>query len=323
MTEPDMEGLLEHVGIRTGRSTPTEVFGYCPGHKELLGRSDRNPTTWSVNRFSLNHFCFSCTYGGTLQELIVEQQGGTVWGASSLMRQYGIDPSDISDLPENFYDRRRTGKAPEHLDESLLDEFVDPPLKAIRSRHLSPTSVREYGVRWDAEERCWITPIRLVGGALLGWQAKSKRFFDNYPPKVPKSKTLFGVDRLENGVTAILVESPLDVCRIYSAGFLGGVSSYGVYVHDDQMRLLLSITDELIIALDNDDQGIAETHRLITGKRLVPRKKFNKPGVPWAKKFAMAVFNYGDSSAKDPGEMSDEEIEWGIDNAIPALDWEA
>lgn len=318
--EHDLEGLLDEIGIRLGRSTDHEVYGYCPGHEERLGRKDRSPTTWSVRRDTGYHFCFSCGYGGRLEELVIDQRGGSVWGAFSLMRSYGIDPSNIDDLPDSFYDRRRRSKpSAAHLHESDLDRFVDPPPKALRSRHLLPSSAREYGVRWDAGERCWITPIRLVGGALLGWQAKNKRFFNNYPEKVAKSTTLFGIDRLENDVTAILVESPLDVCRIHTAGFNGGVSSYGVYVTDDQMRMLLSVTTEVIIALDNDDNGRRETHHLITGE---PRTKRGRKGTPWPQKFAdFRVFNYGDSTAKDPGEMEDGEIEWGIEHAIPAEDW--
>ena len=30
-------------------------------------------------------------------------------------------------------------------------------------------------------------------------------------------------------------------------------------------------------------------------------------------------FNYGSSGAKDPGDMTDEEIRWGVENAISAL----
>jgi hypothetical protein len=35
----------------------------------------------------------------------------------------------------------------------------------------------------------------------------------------------------------------------------------------------------------------------------------------------MKVFNYGDTDAKDPGDMSRDEILWGIDNAVEARNW--
>lgn len=318
----DLEGLLEEIGIGLGRSTDWEVYGFCPGHKERLGREDRRPTTWSVARTTGNHFCFSCGYGGTLPELIVEQVGGTTWGAMGRMIDHGMDPSDTADLPESFFDRRNQKPSPKHMDERRLDAFTEPPLKALRKRSLTPSAARHYGIRWSPGDKCWITPIRLVGGALIGWQAKGKRFFDNYPAKVPKSQTLFGADVFpeEHGTTAILMESPLDVPRLYAAGFEGGLAAFGVYVSDDQMRLLLSLTDELILALDNDDNGVTETHRLITGENL--RRKKNRQGIAWLTKFSdLRVYNYGDSSAKDPGEQDDDEIEWGIENAIPAIDW--
>lgn len=317
----DLESLLEDIGIKLGRSTDWEVYGHCPGHEKILGRKDRRPGTWSVARTTGNHHCFSCGYGGTLIELILEHKGGTVWGALARMKEFGIDPSDPDDLPDSFFEkRRRTSAVPDQLPERELAGFQDPPLKALKDRHLTPASCREYGVRWNGERKSWITPIRLVGGALIGWQEKSKRFFNNHPDKVPKSQTLFGIDVFPENATAILVESPLDVCRLHSAGFLGGVSSFGVMVSDDQMRLLLSVTEELILALDNDDNGVRETAHLLHGE---PRGgKFKKQGIPWLAKFAsIEVFNYGGSTAKDPGEMTNEEIAWGIENATPGEDW--
>jgi hypothetical protein len=320
MSDPDLEGLLEEIGIRLGRSTDEEVYGYCPGHRAMVGREDRRPTTWSVRRKDGAHYCFSCDYGGTLAELITEHGGGSYWSALGTMRRFGIDLSDISSLPDNYFDRKPI-EQPKQMPEEALAEFSAPPLAALRRRHIDPESAEFYGVRWDPSIKAWILPIRLVGGALLGWQAKSKRLFDNYPAKVPKRMTLFGAPQFDSGTTAILVESPLDVPRLHTAGFLGGLSAYGVSVHEEQMRLLFSLTDEVMLALDNDDAGRAETHYLITGKRLTKARK--KPGIPWATKGTITVFNYGDAEGKDPGELTDDEIEWGVENAIRAIDWEA
>lgn len=318
-SDNNLEGLLESIGIDLGRSTDWEVYGYCPGHKRVLGRPDRRPTTWSVARTTGNHFCFSCGYGGTLVDLILERQGGTSWGALGLMRRHGIDPADPDALPDTIFDRKRRRPTPEHMDDRHLDDFDDVPTKVLRKRCLTRSSVDHYGVRWDPDRSLWVTPIRLVGGALIGWQEKGKRHFMNVPDKVLKSRTLFGCDVFEEGTTAILVESPLDVCRIYAAGFLGGLSSFGVYVSEDQRGLLSSLTEEVILALDNDDNGRKETHHLLTGD---PRTPKGRRGVDWTQKFAdVKVFNYGRSKAKDPGEMDDDEIEWGIENAVPALEW--
>jgi len=41
----------------------------------------------------------------------------------------------------------------------------------------------------------------------------------------------------------------------------------------------------------------------------------------FARKYGINLFffNYGDSGKKDPGDMTDEEIIWGIENAKPAI----
>lgn len=315
-TEPDLEGLLEYIGIELGDSTPKEVYGYCPGHKQNLGRKDRHPTSWSVRRSTGAHWCFSCMYGGSLPDLIEEMTGANYWNALGLCRKFGIDLADMSDLADHYVDRRN---APDVvlMDERTLRQFTEPPRKALAKRDISAAAARHFGILWDAEEQCWITPIRLIGGALIGWQAKGGRYFNNYPKGVPKSTTLFGGHVFPEGGTAILMESPLDAARVYTAGFEGGVSSYGVYVSDDQMRLLTQVTDEVILALDNDEQGQWLTWWLIHGERQGTKRK----GIKWGTKLDLYVYDYK-GSAKDPGEQSDRAIEHGIDNRIPALDWE-
>lgn len=68
----------------------------------------------------------------------------------------------------------------------------------------------------------WIIPIWSPAGPLLGWQYKRLDIVANWPKKVKKSETLFGLRELrEIPATAhavAIVESPLDVVRLASAG---------------------------------------------------------------------------------------------------------
>ncbi len=82
------------------------------------------------------------------------------------------------------------------------------------------------------------------------------------------------------------------------------------------MHLIKDFTDEVILALDNDDSGRKATRRLITGKR--PNKVST---TAWGNSLNVSVFNYGGSTAKDPGDMTDAEIEFGIDKAIHSTEW--
>jgi DNA primase len=312
----EMEDLLDELGVRLGHSTAHEVFGLCPGHKENLGREDRTPKTWSVSRYTGAHYCFSCGFGGSMPELIMKLSKRSYWDALKLMREYDIDPADPDDLPKTY---RPKGKVEtfKTMPDHTLQVFGPPPEKELRRRKISLEAAAHYDVLWDDEVPCWICPIKLLGGALLGWQAKGKGYFDNYPESVPKSQTCFGIDKFEPGTTAILMESPLDAPHLWTEGFDGGLASFGVGVSDDQLRLILSLTDKLLLALDNDEEGERWTRRIITGD-LGPKKP---RGTAWGTKFNLEVINYKKTKAKDPGEMTGEQLEWALENAIHSTEY--
>jgi DNA primase len=162
---------------------------------------------------------------------------------------------------------------------------------------------------WDATKKSWVLPLREPHfNKLIGWQEKGTvdRTFFNRPTGLPKSKTLFGVDvQLEE--VAIVVESPLDCLRMYSAGFPGAVAICGSSASEDQIKLL-RYSQKIIVAFDNPNIDNAGA-------------KASKEMLEWGRKYGLNLFffNYGSSDKKDPGDMTDEEIRWGVDNAQSAL----
>jgi DNA primase len=88
-----------------------------------------------------------------------------------------------------------------------------------------------------------------------------------------------------SGKTAILLESPLDCLRLYTAGISGGLSSYGVQVSNRQLDLLFDVAEIIIFALDNDDAGLTKmrdlrSRYLSSGRRI---KFINYSHIPDAK----------------------------------------
>lgn len=323
-TEPDMEGLLTEIGVRLGHVGDKEIYGICPGHKEMLGREDRSPDTWSVNRYTGVSYCFSCGWSSTLPELVERQTGTSRWGALTLMRNYGIDPTEVETMPASIFDKPQRKANTPHLPESALDQFVPPPAKELASRNLTADTAEYFGVLWDPDERAWILPIRLVGGALIGWQMKKQKFVLNYPEGVSQKATMFGADKFPSGATAILVESPLDVLRLWDAGFEGALATMGANVTDDQMRLLMSLTSSVLLGFDNDDAGKLAMIQWITGQTRRKRRRGAPTKMVWAAKFdEVTVANYSHTDAKDFGDMTDAEIERSLVGATDGLDWAA
>lgn len=288
----DIPGALSRLGIDYVIHD-NEAQARCPAH------TDTHPS-WSCNLDSGIHNCFSCEFRGTFVKLVRHMRGCTWAQAEAWCREQRIQDL-IEYAPDEAPKKNRVRK----IRESDLALFGPPPADALRSRRISASAAGELGILWDYSRQRWIIPIRdPYTGKLWGWQEKNDHAFRNRPRNVAKSGTLFGF-RPDERVCPVLLESPLDVARLLSAGIRGGVSSFGVHVSDVQLRLLLEVGDGCILALDNDRAGLVESDSI--------RRSF----------FAMRLsfFNYGDSQAKDPGEMTDEQIRWGIEHALGRGEW--
>jgi hypothetical protein len=267
------------------------------------------------------HICFSCGYKGNLIQLVCDVNEFYVKAyGESYSYDYATAEtwlSTVSFIPiEKLQEIIESlpayaGPAPKPLEmsEARLAVFTEPPVQALEIRHTTPEAAEAYGVMWDNKTNTWILPLREPHfNRLLGWQEKGTvhRTFFNRPAGLQKSKTLFGVN-IQQEDLAIVVESPLDCLRMHSAGFQGAVAICGSSVSDEQIKLL-RYSKKIICAFDNpsiDNAG----------------KKASKEMLNHARKYGLNLFffNYGSSSKKDPGDMTDEEIRWGIENAKSAL----
>jgi DNA primase len=301
----NIPAALAELGIVLAREDHGEFYALCPGHRERTGKPDHHPS-WSVNEETGAHYCFACGFKGSFVSLVAYVLGLHTDEAVGWVRARGSIERARAVL------ERRTEPTPLAVDtskvvsEASLALCVPPPASALARRRLSPESAEHHGVLWDARRDCWVIPIRDPdGGRLLGWQEKNERYFRNRPRQVKKARTLFGADVFEPGSTAILVESPLDVLRLRTAGFPGGLSSYGVGVSQEQMRLIMDRTDTLIVALDNDRDGTKMCEEI--------RRGWGRRGLH------LRYFNYTGTSAKDPGDMTDAEIGRAVDSAYSSV----
>ena len=296
----DVLACMAELGIEVLRVNGDEAQAKCPAHFERTGKEDRHPS-FSVNVEAGMANCFSCGFRGPFVVLVeyvlkCDRDDAVGW----VRARGGIDRARrILDESKSLTSVDTTTQ----INEASLALFVDPPAEALAKRGISLEAAQYYGVLWDAEKARWITPIRDPDtGKLWGWQAKNERYFRNRPNDVTKSKTLFGLEQFEEGI-AILIESPLDVLRIFTAGVEGSLSAYGAGVSVAQMEIVEDITDECIVGLDNDKDGTTYSKWLkeTYGHRLT-----------------MKFLNYADfdEDIKDPGDMSDEQIRYSIETAI-------
>ena len=293
----------------------------CPMHERITGDPDHNPS-WFIHLETGQHICFSCGYKGNLVQLVcdVKEFYTPSWDGVPSQYDYNMGNRWLSSAIEVTIEELKLalGKIPQYISppprpvpmsEARLAIYVDPPQEALDARNITAEAAQHYGVQWNRNTQTWILPLREPHfNKLMGWQEKGTvdRTFKNRPTGLQKSKTLFGLNVQREDI-AIVVESPLDCVRIYSAGYEGAVATCGAIVSEEQAKLL-RYSEKIIAAFDNPNIDSA-------GKKASEQMRI------WARKFGMNLFffNYGDSGKKDPGDMTNDEIQWGIENAKSAI----
>ena len=289
--EAELVEVLVDLGVDVHKVHGDEINAVCPVHFQYKGRaSTRN--SWYMNVDTGLWHCFTCGGRGNLSQLLafLADESTDLWQAHSYLISAGLE--------------RLTAEEEEYVEERVeidwlkYNSFEQLPQRMLKLRKLSEEVVRRLGIRWDTDNKAVVTPIVSPLGELWGWQLKKTGWVRNHPEGVHKSRTLFGIERAHSDV-AVLLESPLDVARFYSVceADMAAVASFGANVSDDQIRLLTSRFEGVILALDNDKAGIDETKRLA---KLLPSMR---KGVRY--------WRYN-SAVKDLGDMSDYEIVHGI-----------
>lgn len=292
----DLLHVLESVGVDVTRAGDREITGRCPVHVRVVGHDDRSPS-WSINATTGLWICFSCGARGTLSMLLSELTGDDSASAQKFLIDSGMQRLLSNEVADDN---------PQYVDTQKFFSFQRVSDKRCATKNLDPDAAWQHGVRWDSDVKSWIVPIVSPSGALLGWQAKKLGWVRNRPNGVEKGKTLFGIERFRSS-TAVLVESPLDVVRFSSLGLPAqGLASFGAHVSADQIKLITHVSDKVIVAMDNDEAGVSSSKRLYS-------QLSTRQGILW--------WNYTGVSAKDIGDMTDEEIQWGFENATIIPPW--
>lgn len=291
--------VLESIGVDVKRVGDREITGKCPVHIRTVGREDRSPS-WSMNLTTGLWICFSCGARGTLSSLICELTGS---------HGSGIEVQKM--LVESSFNALTAPKVTQeevYVDRDAFFKFSAVPQPLIEARNLNQELVHRHGVRWNKERKSWAIPIMSPTGRLDGWQEKKFGSVLNYPVGVKKGQTLFGAERFTSK-TAVLVESPLDVVRFADVGITGvqALGTFGAHVSEAQIEIVLHLADKIVIAMDNDEAGMASNKRLY--------KQFSTPrnGLFW--------WNYKNTTAKDIGDMTNEEIMAGYHTATVMPPW--
>jgi Toprim-like len=302
----DVYGALSALGIDADERGD-EAIALCPNPDH-----DDTHASWSCNLDTGMHNCFSCSFSGSFTYLVTKMLGIPTPGAQAWVRE-----RKIKDIADGFTGPQpRSSKPLPVVSETDLWKFTAPPPDALEDRRLTAVACEFYGVRWDAARDLWITPVREpYTGKLWGWQEKNARHFRNRPLDIPKSRSVFGFQSLARRGTAVVVESPLDVPYLWAAGIDGAVSGFGVSVSREQVRVICDRADEIVLALDNDRAGWHGVGKLAWSFGTNRVRAFNYGG--YRDGPGLTTVDEDALDGRDPGDLTDDEIAWGIDHAVP------
>jgi Toprim-like/CHC2 zinc finger len=292
-TPRNVEAALDELGIDyTVRGN--EASARCPNPRH----HDRSPS-WSCNLDTGMHNCFACGFGGGFARLVMVVQGIDWREAANWSGSFLKSAADIADRLRGG--GRRVWEPPP-VREPDMALFITPPKHELAKRRLTRDAAEVFGVLWDTERNGWVLPVRDPRTLQLrGWQLKTSELTKNHPYGLEKADCLFGYHLLRPEQTVILVESPLDAARMLAAGISGAVATYGANFSEKQILLLTDMRRRVVDAFDDDTAGHKASARL--------RKEYAHLFRDWYE------FDYGDTGAKDPGDMTDDEIHRGMPRA--------
>lgn len=293
----DVPAVLDRLGIDY-RLDEDEAWAHCPGHLARTGREDGSPS-WSVNTLTGLHHCFSCGYSGDLPRLVEQLMHVSHVKALGWLSDPGMLAAALERQVRPASVWREA--PPAHLN---LDGFSLPPAHELAARRITVAAAVRYEILWDGQG--FILPIRDPGHMLTGYQIKRGSYVRNRPRGVLKGATLFGLAAFE-GRQAVLVESPLDAARLWSAGVDGALASFGAQVTGEQLDLIVQVASSAVVALDDDDAGQLAAERVETrlARRIWPVRLFSYPRA---------------YEGKDPGDLTDMQVLEGVAKARTRLE---
>lgn len=276
----DLEAVLDELGVENLKFGEKEITASCPMHPVILGRPDRH-ASWSINRETGAHNCFSCGWKGGLATLYRDLTGAV--------------PEDVDMALQRATALAAIAPKAERQRQSAWDfpEWLGPvPDRLLDLRHIAPCSALAYDLRWDPQDKVWVMPIHDEFGEVVGAQYKQVGMVLTQPTGLVKGKYLFGLWAMRNQRQVALVESPLDAVRLHSAG-IPAVASLGAWVTREQCRLLSRHFTTVILALDNDRVGREATNSV--------SERLTRLGCPTLQ------FDYTGLPGKDPGDVPDDD----------------
>jgi DNA primase len=299
-TEDQIRRVLSGSGINVESEVTSDYLIFCPFHG-----NHRTPAG-EVDKETGIFFCFSCHKACDLIELIMHTSGRSYFEAARYIKSKETSSSITDQIDKQLYKEPEFVEFDEFTIRRLNNAALESP-RAVRyyqGRLITKASVQKFQLGYSDKMDMVTIPVHSPDGMCVGFVGRSvegKEFKNS--SKLPKSKTLFNLNRVKTSRSVYVVESSFDAIRLDQCG-MPAVATLGASVNSTQIDLLQKYFNEIIVIADNDEAGGNMKDRLVEklGNRVTVIKL--------------------DTKYKDIGDMDDESIkalEVGFDNSISAM----
>lgn len=285
-TKEQIQRVITGAGLNVESEVDSDYIIFCPFHannRTPAGEVDKNNGTF---------FCFSCQKVADLVELVMHVSGRTYFESIRFIKNKEQEGNLEQEVNKQLY------KKPDFVpfDELILKRLYNNLLSSERAkdyfkyRKLNTTSWAKFSLGFSDKQDMVTVPVHSPDGIPVGFVGRSiegKEFKNT--PGLPKSKTLFNLNRVKTADRVYVVESSFDAIRLDQVGF-PAVATLGANVSNIQIELLQKYFNNIIVIADNDEAGVNMKSKIL--EKLGSRVSVIKL----------------DKQYKDIGDMADEDI---------------
>lgn len=287
----DIRKLFSDYNMVVQTESGSEATLYCPFHKNT------HSPAFYINMKTGLWQCFnpSCDKKGNFRQLYKHVTG------KSYGREYIVDPVNLQYQLEMALTTQKEEEL--SIDSVRVDYDSDDIilLNALMERGFTKETLSYLEIGYSRIKERVVIPVRdsqyklvgLIGRAVHDWQ--EPRYLYNTGFK--RANVLFNIQNAKYDSECIVVEGSLDCAKVIQSGYNNCVATLGAKISDNQSSMLRKFFDRIIIFSDRDDAGDAMCDAII---RSCEGKELFKMTIP--------------DHLKDPGEMSEQEIQTSYKN---------
>lgn len=330
-TDGQVESVLREIGVEVIAGTDTNLLCLCPYHRNT------DSPAMSIDKTSGAWMCFAphCDERGNLLKLVQDKTHANVFVSKRLIeRNRGAEPSPTQYLDDLF--KKQEDVLPT-FSQDTLNRLADNLWSSsgqeyMRGRGFTDQTLAYFSIGYSQAKNMITIPVHDTEGnpvGLVGRSVEGKKFKNS--KNLPTRRIPFNVHRAKkHSGPVIIVESSMDAMMVHQAGFPCVIATNGSIFSEYHIKIINRYWNDVIIMTDFDDHN---EHRDLKCKKCENTCLGHNPGRVLGEKMIKAMpgksikwaaYDYGvvyPHGAKDAGEMTEEEIQKCINNAVSDLEY--